>query len=85
MNKKSNSGVVVKDQWYPSESDTNQTRKEGMILKSSDFDHFDEINPFTQMASNPESLHRCVNKVKGKKGVDNAYAVCNASLHRKGE
>jgi hypothetical protein len=44
---------VVKDQWYPSEADTNQTRKSDMILKSSDFDHFDKINPFTQMESNP--------------------------------
>jgi hypothetical protein len=85
MNKKSNSGVVVNDQWFPTEADTNQTRKSDMILKSSDFDHFDEINPFTQMEHNPEALHRCVNKVKGKKGVNNAYAVCNASLNRKGE
>jgi hypothetical protein len=53
MHEKSTKGVVVKDQWYPSEADTNQTRKSDMILKSSDFDHFDKINPFTQMESNP--------------------------------
>lgn len=28
----------------------------------------------------PEKLDRCVAKVKGQKGVDNAYAICNASL-----
>ena len=28
----------------------------------------------------PEKLDRCVDKVKGKKGIDNAYAVCNASI-----
>ena len=29
----------------------------------------------------PEKLDRCVDKVKGDKGVDNAYAICNASLN----
>lgn len=29
----------------------------------------------------PEKLDRCVNDVKGQKGVDNAYAICNASLN----
>ncbi len=28
----------------------------------------------------PADLDRCVDKVKGKKGVDSAYAICNASL-----
>lgn len=28
----------------------------------------------------PAKLDRCVEKVKGQKGVDNAYAICNASL-----
>lgn len=28
----------------------------------------------------PEKLHRCVDKVKGQKGVDNAWAICNASI-----
>lgn len=28
----------------------------------------------------PEKLDRCVDKVKGKKGIDNAYAICNASI-----
>jgi hypothetical protein len=32
---------------------TRQSRKVGNILKSSDFDHNDQINPFTQMESNP--------------------------------
>lgn len=67
----------------PSEEDTNQTRTVGMPLRSSDFDKVpDELNPFTQMESNPEKLHRCVNKVKAKGGVDNPWAVCNASLNR---
>jgi len=52
----------------------------GVVLKSSDFDRFDELNPFTQMASNPAGtrVHRCVQKLKGKKGI-NPYAVCQAS------
>jgi hypothetical protein len=33
--------------------ESNQLRKVGMALKSSDFDHYDTINPFTQMESNP--------------------------------
>lgn len=37
----------------PAKSDTNQTRKVGMVKKSSDFDRNDKISPFTQMASNP--------------------------------
>lgn len=28
----------------------------------------------------PEKLDRCVSKVKSKGGVDNAWAVCNASI-----
>jgi len=28
----------------------------------------------------PEKLDRCVNKVKGQKGVDSAYAICNATI-----
>jgi len=28
----------------------------------------------------PEKLERCVDKVKGEKGVDSAYAICNASI-----
>ncbi len=28
----------------------------------------------------PEKLERCVDDVKGQKGVDSAYAICNASL-----
>jgi len=31
----------------------------------------------------PARLHRCVNKVKGKKGVKNAYAICNAAMKKK--
>ena len=30
----------------------------------------------------PADLERCVDKVKGKKGVDSAYAICNASLNK---
>ena len=28
----------------------------------------------------PEKLHRCVDKVKGEKGEDSAYAICNSSI-----
>jgi len=28
----------------------------------------------------PEKLERCVDKVKGEKGVDSAYAICNVSI-----
>lgn len=65
--------------------DTDQTRIVSMFKESSDFDRIEEINPFTQMQSNPEKLHRCVNKVKAKGGVDDPWAVCQASLGRKGE
>ncbi len=34
-------------------ADCNQSRTVGMFLKSSDYDQFTEINPFTQMRSNP--------------------------------
>jgi len=51
-----------------------------MPLRSSDFDHIDKIDPFTQMDANPEKLHRCVRKVKAKGGADNPWAVCNASI-----
>ena len=28
----------------------------------------------------PEKVHRCVDKIKGEKGEDSAWAICNASL-----
>lgn len=31
----------------------------------------------------PKKLEKCVAKVKQKKGIRNAYAICNASLDRK--
>src|SRR5487761_22319 len=34
---------------------------------------------------NPAKLERCVEKVKGRKGVRSAYAVCTASLEKAGE
>ena len=37
----------------PSPEDTNQSRKLGMALQSSDFDRIDQDNPFVGMASNP--------------------------------
>ncbi len=61
--------------------DTNQTRTLGMPLRKSDFDTM-VMDPFTKMESNPEKLHRCVNHLKGKKGIDNPWAVCNASLNK---
>lgn len=65
---------------------TNQSRTVGMMQKASDYDQVpDELNPFTQMESNPEKLHRCVEHLKGRKGVDNPWAVCNASIHKGGK
>lgn len=58
----------------PSEAE-GQTRSVGMIMQSSDYDAYTELNPFTQNASNPKKWHRCVNKVK-RKGGANPYAVC---------
>lgn len=60
--------------------DTNQTRTVGMPLRAGDFDHFNEIDPYTQMESNPEKLHRCVKKVEAKGGAKNPWAVCNAAI-----
>lgn len=31
----------------------------------------------------PKKLHRCVRKVSKDPGVDNPWAVCNASMKRK--
>jgi len=28
----------------------------------------------------PEKLERCVDKVKGEKGVNSAYAICNSTI-----
>lgn len=60
--------------------DTNQTRTVGMPLRASDFDHFDKIDPFTQMASNPAKLHRCVDDVKKQRKAADPWAVCNAAI-----
>ena len=30
----------------------------------------------------PAKLDRCVKKVKGKKGVDDAWAICTASINK---
>lgn len=60
--------------------DTNETREVGLMKLSSDFDRIEQIDPFCQMSHNPDKLHRCVSKVQAKGKVDNAWAVCNASL-----
>ena len=31
----------------------------------------------------PRKMDRCVSKVKGKKGMKNAYAICTAAMKRK--
>lgn len=64
----------------PDKEDTNQTRKVSMFMARNDFDEFDKENPFTKMSSNPAKLDRCVKHVRAKGGVDNPWAVCNASL-----
>jgi len=28
----------------------------------------------------PAKLERCVDKIKGEKGVDSAYAICNSTI-----
>lgn len=67
----------------PFEDQTNQTRKVGMPLEKNSFDTLgDQENPFTKMESNPANLERCVKHVKGKKGIDNPWAVCNASISK---
>lgn len=47
--------------------DTNQTRTVGMPLRSSDFDHIDKIDPFTQMDSNPCGEHKEKKREKKEK------------------
>ncbi len=63
-------------------SRTNQTqsRSVGVFQASSDFDHM-QVDPFTQMESNPKGtrVHRLVQKLKGKPGVRNPYAVAQAA------
>jgi hypothetical protein len=51
-----------KMQFGSAKIDTNQVREEGMVLKSSDFDENDRINPFTQMETNPCGGHRPTGK-----------------------
>lgn len=53
-----------------------------MPLRASDFDEFDRIDPFTQMESNPEKLHRCAKKVEAKGGAKDPWAVCNAAMNK---
>ena len=62
--------------------DTNETREVGLMKRSSDFDRIEQMDPFCQMSHNPDKLHRCVSKVQSKGKVDNAWAVCNASLNK---
>jgi hypothetical protein len=63
---------------YP--EDTNQKRTVGMFLRSSDLDTIEE-HPHVGMASNPKGtrVHRLVQKLKGKKGIRNPYAVAQAA------
>lgn len=64
----------------PARLNETQKREVGMPLIASDYDTIEEVNPFTQMESNPAKLHRCVKKVKAKGGAKNPWAVCNASI-----
>jgi hypothetical protein len=52
------------------------------MKRSSDFDRIEQMDPFCQMSHNPDKLHRCVSKVQSKGKVDNAWAVCNASMNK---
>lgn len=47
------------------EINPNQQRIVGMFKKASDFDHCDEINPFTQMESNPATSARQARFMQG--------------------
>jgi len=58
-----------------------QSRPVGIMRKSSDFDTIENIDPFTQMESNPKGtkVHRLVQKLKGRPGIRNPYAVAQAA------
>ena len=56
--------------------DTNESRTIGLMKMTSDFDRIEQIDPFCQMSHNPAK------KVQQKGNVDNARAMCNASLNR---
>ena len=62
--------------------DTNESRTIGLMKMTSDFDRIEQIDPFCQMSHNPAKMDRCAKKVQQKGNVDNARAVCNASLNR---
>lgn len=51
-----------------------------MFLRSSDLDNM-EMHPHLGMESNPKGtrVHRLVQKLKGKPGVKNPYAVAQAA------
>ena len=82
MTERNNAHYAQQDLARTGPARNNQTQTRPMLLfeTSSDFDRIEEINPFTQMASNPKGtkVHRCVQKVK-KKGGANPYAVCQAT------
>ena len=64
----------------PARENPTQSRLVGDFLIKSDFDTIEEIDPFTQMASNPKGtrVHRCVDDLK-RKGKGNPYAICQSS------
>jgi hypothetical protein len=58
------------------EHSTNQTRTVGLFLARSDLDRI-EMHPHLGLSSNPKGtrVHKMVQELKGKKGVDNPYAL----------
>lgn len=80
--KEKHTGLSLEPSDQQSTEERNQFKTLGMPLRSSDFDRIEEENPFTKMASNPEGLHRCVDKVKAKGSASDPWAVCQASLSR---
>ncbi len=64
----------------PARQNPTQSRLVGDFLIKSDFNTIEEIDPFTQMDSNPKGtrVHRCVDDLK-RKGGGNPYAICQAS------
>jgi hypothetical protein len=63
-----------------SPEETNQSRVVGMFMDSSDLDRI-EMHPHLGLSSNPKGtrVYRLVQKLKGKPGVRNPYAVAQAA------
>lgn len=68
---------------------TRQSRKVGNVVKSSDYDQFNEENPFTKMASNPavsekqaRFMRMCAHNPSKARGDCPSTAVAKEFEHR---